>query len=376
MFRIGNVTLATNLLLAPMARYADLAFRLIVRPLGGVGLACTDLVHPRGVLRQGRKTLELLATEPGDQPLCVQLYGREPNEMAAAAQWCCANGAAVIDINMGCPVDKVCRRGGGAALLRDPAAAVRVAERVVRAVDAPVTAKLRLGWDGDNQVAPALARALEDVGVAAVAVHGRTAAQGYGGEVCLDGIARVVKAVCAMPVIGNGDVRAPADAQRMSERTGCAAIMIGRAALRDPWIFRHTDAWLTTGHVPPPPTVADRVALMHRHFGHLVRLRGERVAALKFRQRVSWYAAAIGVPPSFLAAMRALTTVAQYRQIAQTHWPDVACDLDATTPVDRGASAPADGARTADALTAAAGRPDGRANLLSPSRSHTATSAP
>src|SRR6476659_7628415 len=182
MFRIGDVQLTSNLLLCPIAGYCDLPFRLTIRPLGGLALASSDLVKPRGLMRQTRKSMELVETDPADQPLCIQLYGHEPDEMANAAQWCEENGAVVIDINMGCPVDKVCKTNGGSALLRNPHNAVAIAEKVVRAVRAPVTVKMRLGWDDDNIVAPLLAPAFEDVGVAALTIHGRTASQKFSGQ--------------------------------------------------------------------------------------------------------------------------------------------------------------------------------------------------
>ena len=181
MLSIGTLKLTSNLLLSPMAGYCDLAFRLVVRPLGGLGLACTDLVNPRGVLRRTGASMALIRTEPDDRPLCVQFYGSNPAEMTDAARYCRDHGADAIDINMGCPVAKICTRGGGAAMLADPAEATRLAEAVVRAVDLPVTAKLRLGLDSSSIVAPQLAADLERAGVAAVTIHGRTAADRFGG---------------------------------------------------------------------------------------------------------------------------------------------------------------------------------------------------
>jgi len=315
MLRIGNVTLATNLLLAPIARFTDLAFRLTIRRLGGLGLACTDLVNPRGLLRQTVKTMALVETDPADRPLCVQLYGANADEMAAAAQWCQDHGAAIVDMNMGCPAEKVCRRGGGAALLAEPRTAVRVAQRVVEAVRIPVTAKMRLGWSGEHLIASSLAHELEDVGIAAVIVHGRSVEQKFSGTVCVDAIARVVESVRTIPVIGNGDIRCPADAKAMIDRSGCAGVMIGRAALRDPWIFRDTQAFLATGQAPPPVPVRERIEFMNRHFAHLMRLRGERVAVIRFRQRFSWYASRLGVSREFADRMRALRSAQEYHEL-------------------------------------------------------------
>ncbi|GMV95901.1 MAG: tRNA dihydrouridine synthase DusB [Phycisphaerae bacterium] len=310
--RIGRVALSSNLLLSPIAGYCDLAFRLTIRPLGGLGLASTDLVNPRGLLRRTYKSMQLVETHPDDRPLCIQLYGAQAGELADAARWCRDHGAAVIDVNMGCPVDKVCKKDGGSALLRDPANAARLAERIVRAVDLPVTVKMRLGWDESSLVAPALAAELERAGVAAVTVHGRTAEQKFSGRVRLDGIARVVEAVRAIPVIGNGDVRSPSDAQVMMAHTGCAGVMIGRAALCDPWIFRDTHAWLTTGRVPPAPSLDDRLDLMTRHFEHLLRFRGERLACITMRQRISWYATRFPPCRPFRDKMRRIASAPEY----------------------------------------------------------------
>lgn len=323
MLAIGSLKLTSKLLLSPIAGYCDLAFRLVIRPLGGLGLACTDLVNPRGVLRQTGASMALIRTEPDDRPLCVQFYGANAAEMADAARYCRDHGADVIDINMGCPVNKICDRGGGAAMLADPRQAVRLAEVVVRAVDLPVTAKLRLGLDDSSIVAPQLAADLERAGVAAVTIHGRTAADKFGGKVRLDGIARVVEAVRSIPVIGNGDVRSPTDARRMIEATGCAGVMIGRAALSDPWIFRDTFAYLQTGQMPVPPLVPERLDLAVRHFEHLVRIKGERVACAIIRQRFSWYAGKLQPPPQWRHRMRGVRSAAEFHRLVR-EYPDAA----------------------------------------------------
>lgn len=317
MLTIGKLRFESNLLLAPISGYCDLTFRLTIRPLGGLAVACTDLVNPRGILRQTRRTLQILQTDPADRPLCVQLYGCEPDPMADAARWCCDQGADLLDINMGCPAPKVTRHNGGAALLKAPLAAVRLAEAVMHAVQVPVTVKVRLGWSDDAIVAPGLARDFEQAGAAGIIVHGRTAEQQFHGEVRLDGIRGVVEAVQSIPVIGNGDVRSPQDARHMIDQTGCAGVMIGRYALRDPWIFRDTHAFLTTGTVPPPPTIEERLGFMRTHFEHLLRLRDERVACLVFRQRVSWYATKLGPCGRFREKMRRMQSAAEFFRLLE-----------------------------------------------------------
>jgi nifR3 family TIM-barrel protein len=286
---IGSLEVPTRFFLAPLAGYTTLAFRLAVRQLGGLGLATTDLVNPRALLRESRKSLELIQTCPADRPLAVQIYGSEAAEMRAAAQWLEAHGTSVVDINMGCPVHKVCRHGGGSALMCDPAATVALVRGIVEAVRIPVTVKMRLGLDDSDWSAPWFARAFEQAGVAAVTIHGRTRQQGFTGTVKLDGIRAVVEAVERIPVIGNGDVRTLADAAAMMRATGCAGVAIGRGALLHPWLFAEIQSVLTTGTMPPAPGRADRLAFMARHFRALVEHRGERSACLIFRKVANWY---------------------------------------------------------------------------------------
>lgn len=292
--RIADLKLCSNLWLAPIAGYCDLGFRLAVRPLGGLGLAFTDLISSRGLLEQSKNTLRLMRTCGADRPLGVQLYGVEAEVMTEAARMAVDHGAAVIDVNMGCPVDKVTQRNGGAAWLCDPAGAVRLADTLVKAVNVPVTVKVRLGADGRTIVAPHLARRFAGVGVAALTVHGRTTEQRFSGRADLERIAEVVAAAGAMPVLGNGDVQTPQDVAAMIRRTGCAGVMIGRGALRDPWLFRDADALLRTGRVPPPPSLEQRVELMVGHFDALAAFEGEPRACHMIRQRISWYAKLLG----------------------------------------------------------------------------------
>jgi nifR3 family TIM-barrel protein len=291
MLRIADLQLQTPLLLAPIAGYCDLAFRLVARSCGGVGLACTDLLDPEAIARETPKTLKLAATNELDSPLSMQLYGGNPDCLADAARWAEDRGAHVVDINMGCPVDKVLKKDGGSKLLCDPDGTLRLVEKVRAALKhTPLTAKMRLGWDDRSIVAPQLARRLEDAGVAMVTVHGRTTEMKFSGEARLDGIAQVVAAVKSIPVIGNGDVRTPHHAQRMMQATRCAGIMIGRAALARPWLFAEIWSYLTTGAIPPEPSATRKCQLMTLHFQNMIRYRGERYAVQEFRKRVSWWA--------------------------------------------------------------------------------------
>ncbi len=266
--RIGPIQLRTPLLLAPMAGYCDLPFRVLCRELGGVGLASTDLLNCHSILKGHPCALQLAATAPADQPLCMQLYGNSNDPLPEAARWAVDHGAVIIDINMGCPVDKVAKKNGGSLLLCDVESTVRLADSIVKAVrdrNVPVTAKVRLGWDRTRIVAPRLAVALENIGIAAVTVHGRTTEQMFKGQADLDGIAEVVASVKSIPVIGNGDITEPGHVVRMMEQTGCAGVMIARGAIRTPWIFRRAEELLRTGIAGPEPTLMEKIQIVRRH---------------------------------------------------------------------------------------------------------------
>lgn len=326
MLRIGDVELASNLLLAPIAGYCDLAFRLVVRSVPGyagsptVGLACTDLLCPHAILRETDKTMWLAATCPEDQPVCMQLYGRHTDALAEAARWAEANGATTIDINMGCPVDKVTKKNGGSMLLCEPTLAVDLVRAVKRAVGVPVTAKIRLGWDDRRLITKTLPPMLGDAGVSAVTVHGRTTEQRFRGQASLEGIAQVVEAMAThhpdVPVIGNGDVKAPQDAKRMLDVTGCAGVMIGRGALGQPWLFRDVAHYLETGgrETPPPYPRVERAKLVLAHFENLLRYRDERIALNTIRKRMSWYSPHLQPWPGLKRDVQTMTSTAEFRE--------------------------------------------------------------
>lgn len=333
--RIGSLRLASPLLLAPIAGHCDLAFRILCREEGGVGLALTDLLNARAILKGSARTHELAATNGLDQPVGMQLYGNSEDPLPEAAVWAIDHGASLIDINMGCPVDKVAKKNGGSLLLCDPDSTVRLAERIVRAVDRhgrgriPVTAKMRLGWDPEHTVAPKLSAALEDVGIAAVTVHGRYTVQFFSGEANWEAIGDVVAAVDRIPIIGNGDVREPDDAGELMRVSGCAGVMIGRAALRTPWLFRRTLARLR-GMAPGSPDHTEpnalaKLGVMLRHLELLERYHGAEYAATCFRQRVSWYGKTLGHIRPLKDAIRLGASVDAMRS-ALTEWsrPDLA----------------------------------------------------
>jgi nifR3 family TIM-barrel protein len=297
--RLGPHELSSCLFLSPLAGYTNLPMRLTLRELGGLGWVTTDLVNARSLLERNPTALKLVATAPADQPMAIQMFGSVPEEMRDAAVACEALGAQGVDINMGCPVKKVVQIGGGSAMMTELDKTAALVRGMIAAVKIPVTAKMRLGWDDDNLTAPDLARVLEDVGVAAIFVHGRTRAQGFSGGVNLAGIRAVVQAVKTIPVIGNGDVTTPEAAKHMIDETGCAGVSIGRGAFYDPWIFRRTDHFLRTGELLPEPDFAERIRVLRRHFERYVEFYGEDHGARLFRKVAPWYAKRFGPSKPF-----------------------------------------------------------------------------
>ncbi len=317
--RFGSLTLKSNLFLSPLAGYTNLPFRLTLREIGGLDLATTDLVNARSLLEKKGKALKLIETRPADQPLAVQLFGAVPEEMRDAAAYLESIGIAAVDINMGCPVRKVCKVGGGSAMMTELDKTSALVRGMVNAVKIPVTVKMRLGWDDQNITAPDLARALEDAGVAAIFVHGRTREQGFGGRVKLHGIRAVVEAVRRIPVIGNGDVTTPEAAQMMFEETGCAGVSIGRGAFYNPWIFRHARQFLDTGVLPPEADFDERVRVMCRHLDLMVEIFGEELGCRMFRKVAPWYSKRFGPANEFNKKVVMMSTRAEFLEILERY---------------------------------------------------------
>jgi nifR3 family TIM-barrel protein len=317
--RFGRLLLESNLCLSPLAGYTNLPFRLTVRELGGLGLATTDLVNARSLLEQNPKARKLIETCAADRPLAVQLFGAVPEEMRDAASCLESLGITSVDINMGCPVRKVCRVGGGSAMMAELDKTAALVHGMVEAVKIPVTAKMRLGWDDRNITAPELARGLEEVGVAAIFVHGRTREQGFGGTVNLEGIRAVVEAVKQLPVIGNGDVTTPQAAKQMLERTGCAGVSIGRGAFYNPWVFRDTRHYLQTGELLPEPDFEARVAVMRRHLDRMIEIFGEERGCRMFRKVAPWYAKRFGPANEFNKRAVLISSRAEFDELLERY---------------------------------------------------------
>ncbi|MBI2814642.1 MAG: tRNA dihydrouridine synthase DusB [Opitutae bacterium] len=313
--RIGPYEFGSHLFLSPLAGYTNLPFRLVVREIGGLDWTTTDLVNARSLIEQNPRALQMIRTCPAEKLLAVQLFGAVPEEMRDAAQAVEAAGIAAVDINMGCPVKKVTGIGGGSAMMTELDKTAKLVRGMVAAVKIPITAKMRLGWDENNLTAPDLARVLEDAGVAAIFVHGRTRAQGFGGTVNLAGIRAVVAAVKTIPVIGNGDVTTPEAAKHMFEETGCAGVSIGRGAFYNPWIFRDTQHFLKTGELRPEAGYAERATVMRRHLDLMIGFYGEDFGCRLFRKPAAWYAKRFGPAKEFKKGVTQFRTRAEFEAL-------------------------------------------------------------
>lgn len=300
MREINNIiqTAAKNgALLAPLAGISDLSFRLIARSQG-CSLAYTEMISANGLIRNTARTYEYLKTGDDDRPLGAQIFGADPGIMAAAASIVEGHGVDLIDINMGCPVRKVIKAGAGAVLMKSPDLVAEIIETVKKAVKIPVTVKIRSGWSRSSVNAVDIARIAQDNGADAITVHARTADQGYSGRADWDIIAEVKKAV-TIPVIGNGDIRLPQDALRMREETSCDAVMVGRGALGNPWIFRGIAQAFSGKTVDYLPTLSQRREMIENHWRMEAEFRGIRMAGKSFRKHILWYTKGLGNSAQF-----------------------------------------------------------------------------
>ncbi|MBU0499915.1 MAG: tRNA dihydrouridine synthase DusB [Gammaproteobacteria bacterium] len=299
--RIGPHRLDNNLILAPMAGVTDKPFRALCRRLGA-GLAVSEMISANSGLWGNPKTVRRLDHRGEQGPISVQILGADPEAMAEAARINADRGAHIIDINMGCPANKVCKVAAGSALLRDEPLVGRILERVVGAVDVPVTLKIRTGWDPDSKNAVQIARIAEACGVQALAVHGRTRACGYSGLAEYETI-RAIKQGAGIPVIANGDIDSPEKARDVLEFTGADGLMIGRAAQGRPWLFREIGHYLATGGRLPPPAPGWIKALLLEHLDLMREFHGERQAVRIARKHIAWYSKGFPGGSQFRAAI-------------------------------------------------------------------------
>ena len=285
--KLGNTEIKGKAVLAPMAGVTDRAFRELCVGFGAA--YCTsEMVSAKGLIMSDRKTSALLAISEAERPMALQLFGYEPEVMAEAAKIAAEHSPAAIDINMGCPAPKIAGNHSGSALMKDPALCGRIVEAVVKAVDIPVTVKIRKGWDSSSVNAVEVARACEAAGASMIAVHGRTRAQMYAPPADWEIIAAVKNAV-SVPVTGNGDIYTAKDAMRMLEQTGCDLVMVGRGALGNPWIFREINSQYELERPVSPPGIYERMTVMNRHIGKLCEYKGENVGMREARKHTAWY---------------------------------------------------------------------------------------
>ena len=314
--QIGTVKIESRLALAPMAGVTDAAFRQICAELGA-GYTVTERVSAKALCYHDAKTAQLLRPFPGEKPFAAQIFGSDVNCMAEAAQMAIEiSGADILDINMGCPVGKVVKNGDGSALMRDPEKAARIAEAVVRAVRVPVTVKMRRGWDKGSINAVELSKMLEEVGVSAVAVHGRTRVQMYGSEADWNTI-RDVKQAVNIPVIANGDVFSPEAAVRILKFTGADMAMIGRGCFGNPWLFRQSAAALDGRDIPPLPPFADRWDTAVRQVELSARFGTERGAILEARHHLCWYLKGVSHANYYKEKIVQLNTLDELRALSR-----------------------------------------------------------
>ena len=285
--KIGNIQLDNNIFLAPMAGVTDLPFRLLCKEQG-CGLVYTEMVSAKGLMYKNKNTEILLTTDKKESPVALQLFGSDPIILSEVAKEIEKRPVDIIDINMGCPVPKIVNNNEGSALMKNPELVGEIVRHVSSVIGKPVTVKIRKGFTNENSNAVQIANIAEENGAAAITVHGRTREQYYSGKADWDIIKEVKKSV-SIPVIGNGDVSTPQEARSMLEYTDCDAIMVGRAAKGNPWLFKRIITYLENGIIIPEPTAEEIVETIIRHFEMLIELKGEYTAIMEMRKHIGWY---------------------------------------------------------------------------------------
>lgn len=315
--QIGNIRLSAPVALAPMAGITDMPFRVICKELG-CGLVVSEMVSAKGLLYKNVKTFDMLRIAQDERPAAIQLFGSVPQELARAAQIVEADGADIIDFNMGCPVPKIVNNGEGSALMKNPQLAYEILARMADAVKIPVTVKIRAGWDANNINAPEVAQLAEKAGVAAIAVHGRTREQFYNGKADWS-VIKAVKDAVKIPVFGNGDILTAADGLRMLEETGCDGLMIGRGADGNPWIFKEIISALSGKDEKFQVSLDERLDMIVRHLEMLIAFKGEVIAVKEMRRHAGSYIKGMPMAAECRRRINALNTFEEFKVLIEEY---------------------------------------------------------
>ena len=314
--KIGNVRLENPYILAPMAGVTDLPFRLLCKEMGA-GLICMEMISAKAISFHNKNTEKLMEIEEKERPVSMQLFGSDPDLIAEMAAQIEERPFDILDLNMGCPVPKVVNNGEGSALMKNPKLAAEIVRKTAKAIQKPLTVKIRKGFDEAHSNAVEMAKYLEDAGAAAIAVHGRTREQYYAGKADWE-IIRQVKEAVSVPVIGNGDVTDPISAHKMMEETGCDGVMIGRASRGNPWIFRQLVEYDKTGNIPERPDVAELKAMILRHARLQLQYKGEYTGIREMRKHVAWYTAGYPHSAAIRRRVNEIETIGQLEEMLES----------------------------------------------------------